>query len=218
MALAYCLDFIERSTSCELTNYAEYLSKHQPTHYAQIHENSSWSCVHGVERWRSNCGCNTGGRSDWNQEWRKPLRESLDWLRNELTQIYFQKGKEYFKDPEAARNDYIKIILKRNDETIKKFLKEYGVQDVDQSKILRLLEMQRHAMLMFTSCGWFFDEVSGIETTQIMQYACRAMQLVSQIAERDLEEEFLSRLSLAQSNIKAYGDATQVYKLSLIHI
>jgi alpha-amylase/alpha-mannosidase (GH57 family) len=212
MALAYCLDFLERSTSCELTNYAEYLSKHQPTQYAQIHDNSSWSCVHGVERWRSNCGCNTGGRSDWNQEWRKPLRESLDWLRNELTQIYFQKGKEYFKDPEAARNDYIKIILKRNDETIKKFLKEYGVQDVDQSKILRLLEMQRHAMLMFTSCGWFFDEVSGIETTQIMQYACRAMQLVSQIAERDLEEEFLSRLSLAQSNIKAYGDATQVYK------
>ena len=212
MALAYCLDFIERSADCELTNYAEFLSKHPPVHYAQIHENSSWSCVHGVERWRNNCGCNTGGKSDWNQEWRKPLRETLDWLREELTTIYLQKGKEYFKDPEAARNDYIQVILKRNDDNLKKFIRQHCEQSIDQSKVLRLLEMQRHAMLMYTSCGWFFDEVSGIETTQIMQYACRAMQLVSQIADKDLEEEFLSRLAMAQSNIKAYGDAAQVYK------
>lgn len=212
MALAYCLDFIERNKQCELTNYGEFLARHVPQYEAQLHENSSWSCVHGVERWRADCGCNTGGRSEWNQQWRKPLRESLDWLRDQLWQIYLTEASQLFKDPEEARNAYIKIILKRNDETIRKFLREHCIRDTDPSRVLRLLEMQRHAMLMYTSCGWFFDEVSGIETTQIMQYACRAMQLVSQIADANLEEEFLKRLSAAQSNIPAYGDAAAVYK------
>ncbi len=212
MALAYCLDFIERNKQCELTNYGEFLTRFVPQYEAQLHENSSWSCVHGVERWRADCGCNTGGRSEWNQQWRKPLRESLDWLRDQLWQIYLTEASQLFKDPEEARNEYIQIILKRNDETIRKFLREHCIRDTDPSKVLRLLEMQRHAMLMYTSCGWFFDEVSGIETTQIMQYACRAMQLVSQIADANLEEEFLKRLSAAQSNIPAYGDAAAVYK------
>jgi len=212
MALAYCLDFIERNKQCELTNYGEFLARHVPQYEAQLHENSSWSCVHGVERWRADCGCNTGGRSEWNQQWRKPLRESLDWLRDQLWQIYLTEASQLFKDPEEARNAYIQIILKRNDETIRKFLREHCIRDTDPSRVLRLLEMQRHAMLMYTSCGWFFDEVSGIETTQIMQYACRAMQLVSQIADANLEEEFLKRLSAAQSNIPAYGDAAAVYK------
>lgn len=212
MALAYCLDFIERNKQCELTNYGEFLARYVPQYEAQLHENSSWSCVHGVERWRADCGCNTGGRSEWNQQWRKPLRESLDWLRDQLWQIYLTEASQLFKDPEEARNAYIQIILKRNDETIRKFLREHCIRDTDPSRVLRLLEMQRHAMLMYTSCGWFFDEVSGIETTQIMQYACRAMQLVSQIADANLEEEFLKRLSAAQSNIPAYGDAAAVYK------
>lgn len=216
MALAYCLDYIERNKQCELTNYGEFLSKFVPQYEALLHENSSWSCVHGVERWRGDCGCNTGGNVGWNQQWRKPLREALDWLRDQLTQIYIREASLIFKDPEEARNEYIQIILNRNDETIRKFLGEHCVRDTDPSKVLRLLEMQRHAMLMFTSCGWFFDEVSGIETTQIMQYACRAMQLVSQIADANLEEEFLKRLSIAQSNIPGYGDAASVYRRFVI--
>jgi alpha-amylase/alpha-mannosidase (GH57 family) len=216
MALAYCLDYIERDKKVELTNYAEFLSLHKVEYEAQIHENSSWSCVHGVERWRTDCGCNTGGKANWNQQWRKPLREALDWLRDELTKIYEREAAKIFRDPWAARNDYIHIILKRNDDTIRKFLKEHCLRDTDQSSVLRLIEMQRNAMLMYTSCGWFFDEVSGIETTQIMQYACRAMQLVSQIADTNLEEEFLKRLEAAQSNIPAYGNAANVYRKFVI--
>lgn len=216
MALAYCLDYIERNKECELINYGQFLAKYVPQYEAQIHENSSWSCVHGVERWRADCGCNTGGNADWNQRWRKPLRETLDWLRDQLTEIYLKEASAIFKDPEEARNDYIRVILKRNDETVRKFLSEHCLRDTDPSKVLRLLEMQRHAMLMYTSCGWFFDEVSGIETTQIMQYACRAMQLVSQIADTNLEEEFLKRLGAAHSNIPLYGDAGSVYKRFVI--
>jgi alpha-amylase/alpha-mannosidase (GH57 family) len=216
MALAYALDYIEHNKQCELTNYAEFLSKHSPQYEAVIYENSSWSCVHGVERWRSDCGCNTGGKADWNQQWRKPLREALDWLRDELTKIYEREAAKIFRNPWAARNDYIHIILRRNDDTIRKFLKEHCLRDTDQSTVLRLIEMQRHAMLMYTSCGWFFDEVSGIETTQIMQYACRAMQLVSQIADTNLEEEFLKRLEAAQSNIPIYGNGANVYRKFVI--
>lgn len=216
MALAYCIDHIERTKDCELTNYGEFLAKFVPQYEALIHESSSWSCVHGVERWRSDCGCNTGGRNDWNQKWRKPLREALDWLRDELTKIYNKEAAQIFKDPEEARNNYIQVILRRNDETIKKFLGEHCIRDTDQSKVLRLMEMQRNAMLMYTSCGWFFDEISGIETTQIMQYACRAMQLVSQIADRNLEDDFLQRLENAPSNIVSYVNAANVYKKFVI--
>jgi alpha-amylase/alpha-mannosidase (GH57 family) len=212
MALAYCLDFIERSKDCELTNYAEFLSKHEIKNEALIHENSSWSCVHGVERWRANCGCNSGGNSGWNQEWRKPLREALDWLSDQLHGLYQKEAFNLFKDPRIARNEYISIVLNRNDDTIRNFLREHCLRDTDQSKVLRLMEMQRNAMLMFTSCGWFFDEISGIETTQIMQYACRSIQLANQILDANLEEEFLQRLAIAKSNVAAYGTADNVYK------
>lgn len=216
MALAYCIDYIERSKDCELTNYGEFLNKFVPQYEALIHENSSWSCVHGVERWRNDCGCNTGGRNEWNQKWRKPLREALDWLRDELTKIYIKEASQIFKDPEEARNDYIHVILRRNDDNIRKFLREHCIRDTDQSRVLRLMEMQRNAMLMYTSCGWFFDEISGIETTQIMQYACRAMQLVSQIADRNLEVDFLQRLEGAPSNIASYVNGANVYKRFVI--
>jgi len=212
MALAYCLDHIERNTQCNLTNYAEFLAKHPPVYEAEIHENSSWSCVHGVERWRDNCGCNSGGKPTWHQRWRKPLREALDWLRDELALIYVREASKVLKDPWKARQDYINVILERSDENIRKFVKEHCIRDVEQNRVLRLMEVQRNAMLMYTSCGWFFDEISGIETTQIMQYACRAIQLVSQISETNLEEEFLHRLAAAPSNIASLENGAQVYR------
>jgi alpha-amylase/alpha-mannosidase (GH57 family) len=212
MALAFCLDFIENNTKVKLTNYAEFLSLHPPTFEAQIHEHSSWSCVHGVERWRNDCGCNSGGKPAWNQRWRKPLREALDWLRDELEVIFERQTSGLLKDPWAAREDYINVILERNDDTITKFLTDHCCQTVvDPPDVLRLMEVQRNAMLMYTSCGWFFDEVSGIETTQIMQYACRAMQLVSQISEANLELEFRRRLEEIPSNVPALGNASHVY-------
>jgi alpha-amylase/alpha-mannosidase (GH57 family) len=212
MALAFCLDYIERHKISSLTNYAQFLAKHKPTYEAQLHENSSWSCAHGVERWRADCGCNTGGKPSWNQKWRKPLRESLDWLRDELEKIFERETSGFLKDPWEARNEYINVILKRNDETIKKFLRDHCTKQVEPPTVLRLMEVQRNAMLMYTSCGWFFDEVSGIETTQIMQYACRAMQLVSQISDlANLEMEFRRRLEDVPSNVPGLQNAAHVY-------
>jgi hypothetical protein len=210
MALAFCLNFIEKNSKVKLTNYAHFLSLHEPTYEAQIHEQSSWSCVHGIERWRNDCGCNTGGKPSWHQRWRKPLRETLDWLRDELTVLFQQEG-EIFKDPWLARNEYINVILRRNDETIRKFMRDHCSHTVEAPQVLRVMEVQRNAMLMYTSCGWFFDEVSGIETTQIMQYACRAMQLVSQISEVNLELEFRRRLEDIPSNVPTLTNASNIY-------
>jgi alpha-amylase/alpha-mannosidase (GH57 family) len=211
MALAFCLDFIEQNSKVKLTNYAQFLSLCPPAYEIQIHEHSSWSCVHGVERWRNDCGCNTGGKPNWNQRWRKPLRESLDWLRDELARIFEREASAIFKDLWAARDEYINVILRRNDDTIRKFMRDHCSQAVEPPQVLRLMEVQRNAMLMYTSCGWFFDEVSGIETTQIMQYACRAMQLVSQISEVNLELEFRKRLEDIPSNVPALANASNVY-------
>jgi alpha-amylase/alpha-mannosidase (GH57 family) len=211
MALAFCLDYIQTNSKVKLTNYAHFLSLAAPAFEIQIHEESSWSCVHGVERWRNDCGCNTGGKPSWNQRWRKPLRETLDWLRDELALIFEKEGTKIFKDPWAARNDYINVILRRNDDTIRKFMRDHCSRAVEPEEVLRLMEVQRNAMLMYTSCGWFFDEVSGIETTQIMQYACRAMQLVSQISELNLELEFRKRLEDIPSNVPSLANASNVY-------
>jgi alpha-amylase/alpha-mannosidase (GH57 family) len=211
MALAFCLNNIELDKHAKLTNYAEFLSLHEPQYEAQIHEDSSWSCVHGVERWRNDCGCNSGGKPNWNQKWRKPLRETLDWLRDQLIHIYERETSAFLKDPWAAREDYINVILHRDDETIQRFMRNHCSNAVETNTVLRLMEVQRNAMLMYTSCGWFFDEVSGIETTQIMQYACRAMQLVSQINDFDLELEFRKRLEGVPSNVVGLEHAANIY-------
>jgi alpha-amylase/alpha-mannosidase (GH57 family) len=215
MALAYCLDYIRNDERAEVINYAQFLKLFPPTDETQIHENTSWSCYHGVERWRSNCGCHSGGKPEWNQAWRKPLRDALDWLRDTLADIYFKEASRFLKDPWAARNDYIKIAVKRREEAVKRFLKEhakFAMDDVEVNKTLRLLELQRHCMLMYTSCGWFFDEISGIETIQIMQYACRAIQLSRQLTDVDLEVKFLEKLTPALSNVTSMGTAADVYK------
>jgi hypothetical protein len=211
MALAFCLDLIGHKDESILTNYAQFLAKYPPVYEAQIHENSSWSCVHGVERWRSDCGCNSG-KPNFHQRWRKPLRDTLDWLRDELSLIYEAEGSRILKDPWAARNDYIEVILNRNDETILKFLKKHCLVEVEQNRVFRLMEVQRNALLMYTSCGWFFDEISGIETVQILQYACRAIQLVTQIVNVDLEKEFLLRLEQTPGNLPNMSTGADVYQ------
>jgi alpha-amylase/alpha-mannosidase (GH57 family) len=212
MALAFCLDYLQNHTEIRITNYAEFLAKVPVTHEVQLHENSSWSCVHGVERWRDNCGCNSGGKPGWHQRWRKPLREALDGLRDELVRLYETHTREVLVDPWEARNDYINVILHRNDETVRKFLKDHTRKSTESNKVLRWLEMQRHALLMYTSCGWFFDDISGIETVQILQYACRAIQLAHQTVGVDLEEAFVRKLTEAPSNVTAYGHGAEVYK------
>ncbi len=203
MALAFCLDYIEKHKQANLTNYGEFLEKVPTVYEAQIIENSSWSCVHGVERWRSDCGCNSG--KGYHQKWRGPLREALDWLRDSVEHIFEKEGGAVLKNPWRARNEYINVVLQRQDNAIDSFLESHALPGTSENKILRILEMQRHAMLMYTSCGWFFDEISGIETIQVMQYACRVVQLASQIGGVDLEPEFIQRLERAPSNTQEHG-------------
>ena len=211
MALAFCLEHIEKEKGVRLSNYGEVLEKFEVTHEVKIHEESSWSCVHGVGRWKEDCGCHTGGNLNWNQEWRKPLREGLDWLRDELITIFEDKSRGIFNDPWKARNEYIDVILNRNGSQ-KDFLKNHDISEANQISALRLMEMQRNALLMYTSCGWFFDEISGIETTQIMQYACRAIQLAEQESGKSLEKQFIRLLSKARSNLVKYGNGAKIYQ------
>jgi alpha-amylase/alpha-mannosidase (GH57 family) len=215
MALAYCLEYIEENELVKLTNYSEYIHLFAPEYEVEIYENSSWSCVHGVERWRSNCGCNTGGKPGWTQAWRKPLREALDWLRDQLIDIYEEEMNLFHENPWALRNKYIDVILNRSLDNITKFLDEeieVNLSELKRTHILRLLEMQRQALLMFTSCAWFFDEISGIETIQVLQYANRAIQLGERVSTKILEPEFLMRLQSAISNEPANRDGAEIYR------
>ncbi len=214
MALAYGLKFIEESKYAKLTNYSEYLSLFKPEYEVEIHENSSWSCVHGVERWRNDCGCNTGGRGNWNQQWRKPLRDALNWLRDELDKVYEEEMSLFTDDIWGLRNQHIRIVLDRSTENINKVLGEFIKTELTSRKrtqVMRLLEMQRQSLLMFTSCAWFFDEVSGIETVQILQYANRAIQLGEQLTSQFIEAEFIERLRQAPSNLPEHKNAGEIY-------
>jgi alpha-amylase/alpha-mannosidase (GH57 family) len=215
MALAYALDHIESNNLAKLTNYGEYLERHPPTHEAEIWDRTAWSCVHGVERWNSNCGCNSGGYPSWNQEWRFPLRQALDWLRDTAAARFEEKGREIFKDPWQSRNEYINVILDRWPDNTERFLKDETTHELSQAEritALKLMEMQRNAMLMYTSCGWFFDELSGIETTQVIQYAARTIQLYQELSGEIIEPMFLDRLELAKSNIPEHKDGRVIYE------
>jgi len=214
MALAYCIHNIESHNRAKITVYGEFLEKYPPQWEVEIIEKTSWSCVHGVERWRSNCGCNSG-RPDWDQSWRAPLREALDWLRDTLIPIYEREASQFSKDVWKLRNNYIKVILDRDPENIKMFLKDNEVRDLARDelvRLLKLLEIQRHAMLMYTSCGWFFDEISGIETVQVILYAARAIQLTKEVTGKDLEPDFIKYLEIIKSNLPNLENGAKVYE------
>ena len=214
MALTNALHHIETNNLAELTNYGEFLEKFPPDHFAEIIPDSSWSCAHGVERWRSNCGCN-GGHGGWNQEWRAPLRAALDWLRDNLATIYEEHGKAFLKDPWRARDDYIRVILDRSNESLASFFgvhASHALDEAEQVHALKLLEMQRHTLLMYTSCGWFFDDLSGLETVQVIHYAHRALRLAPESNGRELEPGLIERLRNAKSNLAEHGDGARIYE------
>lgn len=214
MALSYTLHHLYQEQQAKLTIYAEYLEKHPPQYEAQIIEKSSWSCLHGVERWQSDCGCNTGGNPTWNQKWRAPLRQAFDWLRDELEPLFVSQMQALGADPWQTRNNYIQVISDRSEENVRRFILAHTQRELsveEQRTILKLLEMQYHAMLMYTSCGWFFDEVTGIETMQDILYAARALQLAESISGNDYETTFLQLLARAESNKKEYKNAAEAY-------
>ena len=217
MALSYAVRLLEQDHAVALTNFANFLEQFPPEYECEIVDDTSWSCGHGVERWRSNCGCSSG-KPGWNQAWRGPLRQALDELRDAIAPLTEKEGAELFKDVWAARDGYIDVILDRHGETHDRFLKEHESHALDQTervRALQLMEMQRHAQLMYTSCGWFFDDISGIETVQVIAYAARVLQLAQELfGERaaDLEPALITRLEEAKSNVPSAVDGAHIYK------
>ena len=214
MALAYAINRLIQGGSATPTNYGAYLADHPAEREARIIENTSWSCVHGIERWRSDCGCNSGGHAGWNQQWRGPLRAAFDWLRDELAPRFEETAGRYLRDPWGAREDYIEIILDRSKENTGSFFAKHAKDHLtpeEETTVLKLMEMQRHLMLMYTSCGWFFDELSGIETVQVIQYAGRAVQLAEDVFGIKVEGELKRQLSAARGNLGETPDGAAVY-------
>jgi hypothetical protein len=222
MALAWALAKVEQGWhGTRLTNYGEFRAKVPATWEVLINENSSWSCAHGVSRWRDDCGCNSGGHPGWNQRWRRPLRDTLDWLRDQVAGALDSVGAMLFRDPWAARDAYIDVLLagpslagSGASATREQFFATHAAHTLtadERVRALSLMEMARHAMLMYTSCGWFFDELSGIETVQCMQYAARVAELVEIVGGDPVEPELVERLSAAQTNLADEGDGRKVW-------
>ena len=215
MGLSYAYKLKVEQEGFKITNYGEYLENHKSYWIVDIKPVSSWSCFHGVGRWSEDCGCSTGGHPGWSQKWRKPLREALDYLRDETVSIYKNHAKKYFVNPKEARENYISVILDRSETNVKKFQDEFFLPNLEHDmkvKAMKLLEIQRQAMLMYTSCGWFFSEISGIETVQIMKYAARVIQLLKDFSRKDFETPFLEILSEAQSNIPEFGNGKDIFE------
>jgi len=219
MALAAAFNHIEVNNLARVTNYGEFLELQPPAYEVEIAERTAWSCTHGVERWNSDCGCNSGGHPDWNQGWRAPLRAALDFLRDTLAECFEKEGGKFFQDPWVVRDAYIEAVLNQDMEQAEKFLAQHAVKELDTAQkiiALKLLEMQRHAMLMYTSCGWFFDEISGIETVQVIEYAARALQLSHGLVEAAVETSFLKLLEKARSNLPEHEDGAHIYRTMVL--
>jgi alpha-amylase/alpha-mannosidase (GH57 family) len=215
LGLAHALGVEARQAGFWITNYGEYLDRHTPEVAVEIEngpegEGSSWSCVHGVGRWARDCGCHTGGEADWNQAWRDPLRTALNFLRDDAA-VKFEST-ELLRDPWAARNDYISVLLD-GERAHEEFLARHAVSsdESQRRRVFQLLEMQRSALLMFTSCGWFFSDLAGIETIQVLRYAARVLDLQKQLGFDVPRKEFLELLANAKSNLAERGNGAEIF-------
>ncbi|WP_373535803.1 DUF3536 domain-containing protein [Microcoleus sp.] len=211
LAYAFKEEFPRRGWT--VTNFAHYLSQNPSTWEVELKPVTAWSCSHGVDRWQDDCGC--GGGGGWHLLWRRPLRDTLNWLRDRLIPIYDEAGRKLFRDPWKARDEYIDVIRDRSPANVESFLERHQVRPLDaaeQVDALRLLEMQRHTLLMFTSCGWFFEEISRPEGVQILRYAARALELAGEVTGVQLEKDFIDRLALIPSNVDCFKTGAEVYR------
>jgi len=211
LAYAFTEEFPRRGWT--VTNFAHYLSQNPSAWEVELKPVTAWSCSHGVDRWQDDCGC--GGGGGWHLKWRRPLRDTLNWLRDRLIPIYEEAGRKLLCDPWKARDEYIEVIRDRSPSNVDSFLQRHQVRPLDageQVDALRLLEMQRHTLLMFTSCGWFFEEISRPEGVQILRYAARALELAGEVTGVQLEKDFVDRLALVPSNVEYFQTGAEVYR------
>ncbi|HEV2904563.1 MAG TPA: DUF3536 domain-containing protein, partial [Pyrinomonadaceae bacterium] len=219
LCLAHALTVEAPAHGFKITNYGEYLEQHPPQHDVEINngpdgQGTSWSCLHGVGRWMRDCGCATGGEPGWNQKWRTPLRDALDFLRDENIPHFEATRGDLFTFPWLARDDSISLILKPH-QSREQFLFEHAgrwLSADEGARALTYLELQRMLLLMYTSCGWFFNDICGIETIQILRYAARAMDLMKQLNLPSARERFLEILSEAKSNRREFGTGADIFR------
>jgi alpha-amylase/alpha-mannosidase (GH57 family) len=215
-ALAVLLTKETVSKEFAVTNFGAYLASVPPTHEVVIRDGSAWSCAHGLGRWKEDCGCSTGGQPGWRQGWRAPFREAINSLRNDLHRLFAEQADRLFTDAWAARDDYIALLLDRSNPSIEEFFDAHARRSLllkDRAEALQLLEMQRHVLLMQSSDGWFFSDMSDIEAVQNLTHAARALDLASAYATVNLEARFLARLHAAKSNLAAERDGRRIWEV-----
>ncbi|WP_291322517.1 DUF3536 domain-containing protein [Desulfonatronospira sp.] len=214
MALAWVLNRAQQPESpLSLTNFSSYLDKHPPLQEVKIHEKSSWSCIHGVERWQDDCGCSTNGHTDWNQLWRRPLRRSLNLIRYYVDEHYRHSAGKLLRDPRQAMLDYGTCLCGAVDR--EHFLRKHQARDLDrkqQTIALQFLEMQRMSLASFASCAWFFDDLGRIEPLNSLSYGLRALEMLRDLNGPDVEPMLLEILEEAHSNDPALGDGKKIWK------
>jgi alpha-amylase/alpha-mannosidase (GH57 family) len=218
LCLAHALEIEAKEAGFWITNYGAYLDRYPPEWEIELNpglsgEGTSWSCVHGVDRWSRDCGCQTGGEPGWNQRWRQPLRAALDFLRDDAAGCFESVGGDLLVDPWAARNDYVQLLLDPNRSRAEFLLRHqrHSLSAADEGRVFKFLEIQRNSLLMFTSCGWFFSDLGGIETIQVMRYAARVMELQQQLGFEVPREAFLEMMAAASSNVAEKGNGAQIY-------
>ena len=219
MCLAYFFEHTAKQIQIEFTNYPRYLEMFHPEYEVQLKAGgeglgTSWSCVHGVDRWRENCGCSTDSPAWWQQKWRKPLREAFDLLRDRVEKIYQDRLADWCTDLGAMRREYIDVILDRREEVVNAFFGRHLKPDAPsevRTTALALLESLHNSLLSFSSCAWFFGEVSRLEPVQSMKYALRAIQLASPYTGEDLSRLVTDKLKEARSNIPELGDGKKIF-------
>lgn len=215
MALAFALAKLEQDPEVSITNFAAFLADHPPAFSVRIKENSSWSCPHGVERWRSDCGCALDPGSGWSQAWRTPLRQGIDRLGERLAGQFESLGGDLLADPWAARDDYVGLLLDSSPRARDEFLQRHArrhLQRRQEIRVWQLLECQRWSLYMQTSCAWFFDDISGIEAVQNLRFAARALQLAEELGAGPWRRELIDTLAQAKSNLPRQGDGAAVWR------
>src|SRR6185503_5209186 len=211
--LALALDLLA-DEGVEPVNHSRFLKLFPPPHEVRVRPDTAWSCAHGLGRWERDCGCRSAHLPEWSQAWRGPLRAALDRLAKRLDAFFEDDASRFFDDPWAVRDASVALWLDRRPDAASRFLAEHAKHPLSaeqETRALRLLMLQRERLAMFTSCGWFFDDVSGVEAVQILQRAARALDLARLLGE-DAEGAFLERAAEAKSNVEAFGDAAGVYR------